>query len=128
MTEETILPPVLWVASSKSDLMEMPDEVIDEFGYGLFQAQTGKFPDIAKTMLGFGGGSVIELRQNHEAGTFRAIYTVRFKEVVIVLHAFQKKSKKGKETPKHEIDLIHSRLKLAEGMYKEWKKQRGKNG
>jgi phage-related protein len=120
--------PVLWVASSKRDLLEMPDDVIDDFGFGLYQAQKGKHPKIGKILKGFGGASVIELVRDHSDGTFRFVYTVRFEDVIVVLHAFQKKSKKGIATPKQDIDLIHSRLKLAEMMYKEWKTKGGKNG
>jgi phage-related protein len=107
--------------------MDMPDDVIDEFGHGLYQAQIGKHPDIVKTLSGFGGANVVELLEDHKGDTFRAVYTVRFPEIVAVLHAFQKKSKSGKETPKQDMELIRSRLKLAEEMYKEWKSKRGKN-
>lgn len=55
------------------------------------------------------------------------MYTVRFTDVIIVLHAFQKKSKRGIETPKQDMELIRSRLKLAEELYKEWKRQGGKS-
>jgi phage-related protein len=119
--------PVLWVASSKRDFLEMPDDVVDDFGFALYQTQKGKHPKIGKIMKGFGGASIIELVRDHADGTFRFVYTVRFEDVVIVLHAFQKKSKKGIETPKQDIDLIRSRLKLAEAMYKEWKKKGGRN-
>lgn len=105
----------------------MPEDVVDDFGVGLYEAQKGKQPKIGEILKGFGGASV-DLVRDHSDGTFRCVYTVRFKDVVIVLHAFQKKSKKGIETPKLDIDLIHSRLKLAEAMYKEWKKKGGKNG
>ncbi|NGX61075.1 MAG: hypothetical protein K940chlam9_00555 [Chlamydiae bacterium] len=117
--------PVLWCGSSKKDLMEMPPEVVTDFGYGLYQAQIGAYPDLAKTLSGFGGASVIELRMDHKKGTFRAIYTVKFKSAIVVLHAFQKKSKSGIKTPKKEIELIHSRLKLAEQIYKNWRKRGG---
>ena len=50
---------------------------------------------------------------------------IRFSEVIVVLHAFQKKSKKGSATPKQDMDLIHSRLKMAEEIYKLWKKKKG---
>ena len=120
--------PLLWVASSKRDLMEMPDDVINDFGFGLHQAQQGKHPDIGKPLKGFKGASIVELVVDYKDGTFRAVYTVRFEEVIVVLHVFQKKSKKGIETPKQDIDLIHSRLKLAEEMYIDWKNKRGKNG
>lgn len=117
--------PVLWIASSKSDFLEMPDDVIDDFGFGLYQAQNGKYPKIGKVLKGFGSANVIELVKDHVDGTFRFVYTVRFGDVIVVLHAFQKKSKKGIETPKKDIDLIRSRLKLAEVMYKEWKAKGG---
>lgn len=113
--------PILWVGSSKKDLMDMPTDVVTDFGYGLYQAQIGAHPDIAKTLSGFGRASIVELRLNHKAGTFRAVYTVQFADAILVLHAFHKKSKSGIETPKKEIELIHSRLKLAEQVYTEWK-------
>lgn len=119
--------PVLWVASSKRDFMAMPDDVQDDFGFGLGQAQQGKHPDIGKPMKGFGGANVIELSYDKKGDAFRAVYTVKFEEVLIVLHAFQKKSKQKGETPKKDMDLIHSRLKLAEEVYKEWKLRGHKN-
>lgn len=128
MNDNTIERPLLWVASSKDDLMEMPQEVISEFGYGLYEAQLGEHSSIGKVLTGFGGANVVELVMDRKGDTFRAVYTVRFKEVVVVLHAFQKKSKKGIKTPKQDMDLINSRLKLAEAMYKEWKSKRGKHG
>jgi len=128
MDENTNPLPILWVASSKRDFLEMPEDVVDDFGFGLYQAQKGKHPKIGKILKGFGGASVIELVRDHEDGTFRFVYTIRFEDVIMVLHAFQKKSKKGIETPKQDIDLIRSRLKLAEAMYKEWKRKGGKNG
>ena len=125
MEEGQILRPVLWVASTKRDLLEMPPEVIDDFGFGIYQAQIGEHPDVGKTLSGFGGANVIELIRDHQEGTYRAVYTVRFAEVIVVLHAFQKKSKKGIETPKQDKELIHSRLKLAEELYKLWKMKKG---
>ncbi len=127
MDEISNLLTVLWVASSKRDYLEMPDDIVDDFGFGLYQAQKGKHPKIGKVLKGFGGASVIELVQDHEDGTFRCVYTVRFEDAIVVLHAFQKKSKKGIETPKPDMDLIRSRFKLAEVIYKEWKNKGGKN-
>ena len=69
--------------------------------------------DAAKVLKGFGSAGVIEVVENHEAGTFRAVYTVRFDDSVYVLHAFQKKSRKGVKTPKKEMETIKRRLKLA---------------
>lgn len=128
MSENPSERPLLWVASSKRDLLDMPADVVDDFGFGLYQAQIGKHPDIGKVLRGFGSANVVELLADHKGDTFRAVYTVRFAEVIVILHAFQKKSKKGIETPKQELETIHSRLKLAEEIYKEWKNKRGKNG
>jgi phage-related protein len=125
MDESQAPRPVLWVASAKRDLLAMPSDVIGDFGFGLYQAQIGEYPDIGKTLSGFGSANIIELVQDHKGDAFRAVYTVRFSEVIVVLHAFQKKSKKGSATLKQDIDLIHSRLKLAEELYKLWKKKKG---
>lgn len=99
MSIEETVKPLLWVSSSKKDLMSMPEDVVTDFGYGLYQAQIGKHPDIAKTLAGFGGASVIELVQEHKGDTFRAVYTVKFSDAIVVLHAFQKKSKRGIRNP-----------------------------
>lgn len=84
----------------------MPAEVQDEMGYALFEAQCGGTPLSAKALLGFGGRRVLEIVENFDGNTYRAVYTVRFAEAVYVLRAFQKKSKKGIATPKAEIELI----------------------
>lgn len=126
MGNESEKRPVLWVASSKRDLMEMPADVQKEFGHGLHEAQLRNHPKIAKTLSGFGGASVLELIQDHESGTYRAVYTVRFVDAVVVLHAFQKKSKKGIQTDKKDIELVKSRLKIAEEIYREWGKNKKK--
>lgn len=80
----------------------------------------GKHVD-AKPLKGFGGAGVLEVVEDHEGGTFRTVYTVRFARAVYVLHAFQKKSKKGVKTPAAELELIRSRLKAAEEHYGEWR-------
>ena len=112
---------ILWIASSKKDLEYLPKSVIREFGYALYQAQQGSYPDIAKVLKGFGSAEVVELIENDPSGTFRAVYTVRFEDAIVVLHIFQKKSMRGIETSKQDIGLIHARLKQAELIYKEWK-------
>lgn len=81
-----------------------------------------KHPDIAKPLKGFGGTGVLELIANHTGDTYRAVYTVRYSDAIVVLHAFQKKSKRGIETPKTELDLISERLKRSEIIYHDWKK------
>lgn len=99
----------------------MPVDVVRDFGYGLFQAQLGEHPECAKILRGFGGAKIVELIQDHRGDTFRAVYTVQFADVLVVFHAFQKKSKRGIETPKQDLDLIRARLKVAEETYKQWK-------
>jgi phage-related protein len=92
--------------------MAFPRAAQREMGYALFLAQMGeRHPKMAKTLKGFGGGAVIEVRESHEGSAYRAVYTVRYADVVYVLHAFQKKSKKGVATPKAEMDLVEKRLK-----------------
>jgi phage-related protein len=109
--------PVEFIASAKRDLAALPDAVKAVFGFAIFQAELGeKHPD-AKPLKGFGGGGVLEVVDDHDGNAYRAIYTVKFEGVVYVLHAFQKKSKKGVKTDKRDIDLIKSRLKIAEQHY-----------
>src|SRR3990172_1506021 len=88
---------VLWVGSSKRDLDEMPKATVRSFGYGLFQAQMGQRPDIAKTCSGYGSADIVELVEDERGDTFRVVYTIQYEDAVIVLHSFQKKSKRGIE-------------------------------
>jgi phage-related protein len=91
--------PVFWVASSKKDLRKFPRGVRRTVGQALFDAQTGgKHPD-AKPLKGFKGAGVLEVVEDDDGNTYRAVYTVKFAGVVYVLHAFQKKSKSGIKTP-----------------------------
>jgi phage-related protein len=117
------LKPLFWVGSSLDDLKSMPEDVQDGFGYALHKAQAGSKHADAKPLKGFGGAGVLEVVEDHEGDTYRAVYTVRFSEAVYVLHVFQKKSKHGIATPKHEIALIENRLKRAEEAHKQWTTQ-----
>ncbi len=92
----------------------MPAEVQQVFGFGLYQAQTGSLHPAAKPLKGFGSAGVVEIVEDWRGNTYRAVYTVRFVGAVYVLHCFEKKSKRGVETPKREMDLIRARLKEAE--------------
>ena len=106
--------PLFWVGSSKKDLLGMPTEVVDVFGYAFYLAQSGTKHQQAKPLKGFGSAGVLEVVEDHDGGTYRAVYTVRFSNGVYVLHCFQKKSRKGIETPKADRDMIAARLKLAQ--------------
>ena len=85
-------------------------------GFGLGLAQAGEQHDYAKVLKGFGCAGMLELVENDTGGTYRAVYTVKFAEAVFVLHCFQKKSKRGIETPKEDMDIIRARLKVAEAL------------
>ena len=110
--------PLHWIGSAKKDLLAMPETVIDDFGYALGAVQAGATPPQAKAWKGEGPG-VLELVESHLGDTFRAVYTVRFAKAIYVLHCFQKKSPSGIRTAQTDIDLIGSRLKLAQKHYEE---------
>jgi phage-related protein len=109
---------LVWVGSSRKDLRAFPPGVRRVFGVALFAVQLGAMPPEAKPLKGFGGAGVLELIESDERGTYRAVYTVRFASKIYVLHAFQKKSRRGIATPKQEMDLIHERLKTAERLHR----------
>src|SRR5262245_22992427 len=96
---ELPLKPLCWVASSRSDLRELPEEVREVIGFALYQAQKGSKHICAKPLKGFGGATVLEIVEDFMGSTFRAVYTVKFPAFVYVLDAFQKKSTKGAKTP-----------------------------
>ena len=111
------LKPHGWIASSKKDLLDLPGIVQRQIGFALYLAQKGgKHPD-AKPLQGFGGAGVLEMVSDHNGDTFRAVYTVRFADIVYVLHCFQKKSTSGVRTARQDIDLIHERLRTAQTDY-----------
>lgn len=114
--------PLEWVGSSYKDLLALPDDVKRLFGFALSLAQAGEKHDQAKALKGFGGSGVIEVVEDDVAGTYRAVYTVKFAEAVFVLHCFQKKSKRGISTPKQDMDIIEARLKIARALAKEMRK------
>jgi phage-related protein len=105
--------PLDWVGSSKRDFLGFPEPVKDQMGNALGVAQFGGKHPSAKPWKGQGPG-LFELVEDHDRNTYRAVYTVRFKEVVYVLHAFQKKSPRGLKTGKLDIDLVERRLKVAQ--------------
>jgi phage-related protein len=108
---------LIWVGSSKRDYMGSPGAVQDDMGFALYLAQQGKEHLSAKALKGFGGRGVLELVESHEGNAYRAVYTVRFEGAVYVLHAFQKKSKRGIATPQLEIDAVKRRLNDAETIH-----------
>lgn len=113
MHEKPAPKPVVWIASTKRDLKNLPDAIQDRVGYALWIAQGGKQHPQAKALKGFGDASVIEIIEDWQRDTYRAVYTVRFAEAVYVLHVFQKKSRRGAKTPKPEMAVIEKRLRDA---------------
>ena len=101
---------VLWVNSSKKDLNDFPEPVKDEIGYTLHRVQEGKLPLNIKRMKGLGSG-VMEIISDYDTNTYRAVYILNLDDKIYVLHCFQKKSKRGAETPKEETDIIIQRIK-----------------
>ena len=96
----------------------MPKEVRAAFGVALYLAQTGAEAPHVKALKGFGGRGVLEAVEDHDGDTYRAVYTVKYATAVYALHAFQKKSRSGIATPKHELNLIAARLKDAEALHR----------
>jgi phage-related protein len=109
--------PLIWVGTSKEDLKTFPEEVRHVMGYALYLAQVGgKHPD-AKPLRGFGGAGVLEIVDDFDGDTYRAVYTVKLRGVVYALHAFQKKSRKGIKTAPQDLELVRRRLRQAEEVH-----------
>jgi phage-related protein len=111
--------PVRWIGSSRTDLRTFPKTVQRDVGQALYAAQLGEEYPSVKPLKGFGGRSVLEIVATDIGATYRAVYTVKFADAIYVLHAFQKKSKRGIATPGKEIDLVRQRLAAAERAYRE---------
>jgi phage-related protein len=118
--------PCIFVGSSRKDLLGFPPPVRRNMGHALHQVQSGGEPLSAKALKGFSGRAIREVIDDFDGDTFRAVYTVRFAGVVYVLHAFQKKSKKGVATPKRDIELIKARLRDAEELHRTRSEQGGR--
>ncbi len=110
---------LVWIGSSREDLKGFPKEVREEMGHALRVAQRGGKHVTVRPLKGYQHAGVLEIVENFEGDTYRGVYTVRFRDAVYVLHCFQKKSKRGIETPKREMDLIRVRLRRAEEEYRQ---------
>jgi phage-related protein len=112
MVDRSQLTPVEWMGSALEDLRAFPEAVQDEVGYSLYVAQRGEHPLQAKRLKGELGG-LIEIVEDFDGNTYRAVYTLKLRGAIYVLHAFQKKSTRGTATPRREIELIKSRYARA---------------
>lgn len=110
---------LVWMGTSKKDLMALPAEVQNAFGYALHLVQHGRKSSNAKVLKGFHGGRVMEVVKDHRKDTYRAVYAVE-SERVYVLHCFQKKSKRGVATPKPDMDLVKTRMEEADRLHRKW--------
>ena len=119
MANESELKPLVWMGSSRRDFREFPDEVKSEMGYALFLAQGGGRHRKAKTLKGAGDAGVVEIGSDYRSDTYRTVYAVRFASALYVLHAFQKKSKKGIAMPQLELRVIEQRLREAKRIHEE---------
>ena len=119
VSHKQILRRLIWVGTSRKDLKKFPDDVRSEIGYALYKAQCGEKHINAKPLKGFGGATVLEIVDDFDTDTYRAVYTVKFQTGIYVLHAFQKKSKRGNITLKSDMELIKRRLREAGQIHKE---------
>lgn len=108
-----VMRPLVWVGSSREDLRRCPADVQDAIGFALYFAQLGEKHHRAKPLGGFGGAGVLEIVEDHDGNTYRAVYTVKLRQAVYVLHVFQKKATSGIATPKREMDMVRRRLNEA---------------
>lgn len=108
--------PLDWVGSSKRDFLAFPGPVKGDMGNALGVAQFGGKHPAAKPWRGQGPG-VFEIVEHHDGNTYRAVYIVRFQEIIYVLHAFQKKSPSGIRTARGDVELVERRLRTAQNDY-----------
>jgi phage-related protein len=113
-----VLKPLEWIGSSRDDLRELPEETRRVFGYALHQAQLGRYDATAKRLTGEFAG-LVEVVDDFDRNTYRAVYTVKLTGVVYVLHVFQKKASHGIATPARELAVIRARLRRARAHYAE---------
>ena len=118
---------LIWVGSSLKDFSTFPLEVRDDMLAALDIAREGGKAASAKPLQGFSGASVLEIVEGDPSGTYRCMYTVKFRTGIYVLHAFQKKSKTGIKTPQSDIDLIRRRYNVAVEKAREEKNERRKD-
>lgn len=114
MDQPIELKPLRFIGPSREDLRTFPGKVSQEIGHALHVAQIGRKAEMAKPLKGFGGSGVLEIAERFDGETYRAVYTVRFQEVIYVLYCFQKKSKSGIKMPLQDIELIQRRIIEAE--------------
>ena len=112
--DEQPLRPLQWVGSAYRDLKALPQPVCREIGFALYMEQKGERYYTVKPLKGLRG--VLEIVSDYATDTYRAVYAVKLGQSIYVLHAFQKKSKRGSEIPRQDLELIRRRLQTAREM------------
>lgn len=107
--------PISWIKAARKDFEGFPEPVQLETIRALTVAAEGHMAEHVKPLKGFDSG-VMEIVLRHRGDAFRVVYAVQIGEDLWVIHAFQKKSTQGIKTPKHEIDLVHDRIKRLKEM------------
>lgn len=121
MSDERKLPemkPVVWIGDTRRVVKSFPKVVRRTVGRALELAQMGEKHPASKPWKGEGPG-IFEIVEDDQGSTYRALYTVRFADVIYALYAFQKKSKEGIKTPKQNVENVRARLKAARRHYEE---------
>ena len=113
---------LFWIGSTRRDLKTFPREVQREMGFALYRSQLGGKHIHAKPLKGFGGAGVVEAIKDFRGDTYRTVYTVRFADAIYAVHAFQKKSKRGRKTSSRDIDLVRQRLREAKEHHDSWQR------
>jgi phage-related protein len=101
---------ISWIKAARRDFEAFPEAVQADVLDALALVALEVMPTKAKPLVGLEGG-VFEIALRHRTDAFRAVYAIKIDSDIWVVHAFQKKSKSGIATPKHEIDVIRERLK-----------------
>ncbi len=110
--EAPVMRPVVWLGNSRRNIQAFPPDARRIIGGELQLMQYGGMPKDAKPFKGIGSG-VIEIAIRHDGEAYRTVVALQFGRNIYVLHAYQKKSKKGIATPKQDVDLIKQRYKEA---------------
>ena len=95
MIDEPSPKPLIWIGSSRKDLREFPEDVQHRMGYALWIAQTGGKHRDAKVLSGFGGAGVLEIIEDYRGDTFRAVYTLKYADVLFSCTPFKRNRKRG---------------------------------
>ena len=115
--ETPALRPVVWLGNSKGNIRGFPEGAQKLIGDELQLIQFGGMPKDAKPFKGIGSG-VFEIAIRYDTEAYRTVLAVQLGKKIYVLHAFQKKSRRGIATPKQDVDLIRQRYKEAKELAK----------